>query len=58
MGDGVGVQFEAFGDEATFAVHADDQELVANFVAQRRVVHGIFNVSNVGQGEFDAGHGL
>jgi len=61
VGDGVGVKFQSLGDEAVsgiFAVRADDQELDAVLVAQRWIVHRIFKVSDVGLGEFDAGHGL
>ncbi len=61
VGDGVGVQLEAFGNEAVFgplAVHAYDQQLDAVFVTQRWIVHRIFKVADFSLREGDAGHGL
>lgn len=61
VGDGVGMELEAFGDEAvpgTFAVHTDDQQLGAVFVAQRWIIHRVLKITNAGLGEFNAGHGL
>lgn len=61
VGDGVGMELEAFGDEAmpgAFAVHTDDQQLGAVFVAQRWIIHRVLKITNAGLGEFNAGHGL
>jgi len=61
VGDRVGMKIEALGYETmpgSFGVHADDQQLDAVLVTERRVVHRFFNILNVGPAEFDAGHGL
>ena len=61
VGDGVGVELEALSNEARlapFTVHADNQEFRTVFIAQGWIIHRVLNITNVGLGEIDTGHGL
>ena len=61
IGDGVGVELEALGNEARlapFTVHAAGEEFRAVCIAQGWIIHRVLNITNVSLGELDAGHGL